>query len=728
MRFNQIIIFLLSITIIVPVVANEFKICRPFNDVAPPRPVSSSPINNTIQIEADDVIVQEKLGTSTFSGDVFLQRAEQILITPHATYDHNNDIINANQKFNYWDKNFIISGSSIKLQAKKHGIMSDVKYWLLNRRARGQAKKIIKESEDIIHLEQTRYTTCDSHKEIWYLSANAITLNNLKEEGTATHATVRLLGVPIFYFPYLSFPIGDKRKSGFLAPSMGSSDETGTEFSIPYYLNLAPNYDATITPRIMSRRGVLMETEFRYLTAKTKGQLEVEYLPNDSALGKDRSFLVFKHKGYINKNWLASFDINKVSDGRYFEELGTNLSVASITHLEQRGDLYYIGNGWLGIGRVQKFQTLSQNPAARPYHRLPQLLFQTKLPEVNKRLNVKLNAELVRFDRDIEIVNAPVGNRLDLKSSLSWPQRTPGTFIVPKLSLRYTSYDLDNVKTNESNPERLLYTFSTDSGLFFERNVFNLVQTLEPRVFYRYTPYKDQSNIPIFDTARYDLSFSQLFRDNNFSGADRVDDSHQVSLGITSRLLNDKTGTELLQLSVGEAFYFKNRQVTLSNKLQETDPSSNVIVELASQFSKNWRASSTFRFNPHDNNTEHTVIRMRYNSNSERVLNLSYRLRGQDIEQTDVSFYWRLDSRWRILGRWNYSLPDDKTLETFSGIEYSSCCWAIRGITRRYLNSTDGSGYLNGFFIQFQLKGLGNVGSKTDSFLEERIPGYYDNF
>ncbi|MCK5876496.1 MAG: LPS assembly protein LptD, partial [Candidatus Marithrix sp.] len=218
------------------------------------------------------------------------------------------------------------------------------------------------------------------------------------------------------------------------------------------------------------------------------------------------------------------------------------------------------------------------------------------------------------------------------------------------------------------------------------------------------------------------------FRDNYFSSADRVDDSHQVSLGITSRLLNNKTGTEILQLSIGEAFYLKDRQVTLPNQLIETDSSSSVIIELASQFTKNWRASSTFRYNPHNDNTEHTVIRMRYNSASEHVLNLSYRLRDESIEQTDISFYWRLDSRWRILGRWNYSLPDDKTLETFSGIEYSSCCWAIRGITRRYLNSVDGSGYLNGFFIQFQLKGLGNVGSKTGSFLEERIPGYHDKF
>ena len=662
-----------------------------------------------------------------------MQRADQILSTPSITYNRNKDVVEAEQDFLFWDKDFIISGSSLQLRSENQGEMKNTQYWLLNHRVRGHAEKLVKASEDIVHLEQANYTTCDSNKEVWRLSAREITLDNVKSEGTARHATVHIFDLPVLYLPYISFPIGDDRKSGFLTPNFGSSDETGTEFSIPYYFNLAPHYDATLTPRYMSRRGLLLESEFRYLTKQAGGKLELEYIPHDQAFGANRSALSFRHNGPISKRWRTDVNINYVSDRRFFEELGTNITVASITHLERRGDLYYIGNGWLGVGRMQTFQTLDPNPAARPYNRLPQFLFKTYLPQWNRKLNFGLKGELVRFDRDIEVVEGPIGNRMDFQPFLSFPWRTPGTFVVPKLSLRYTSYYLDNVAIDKKTThDRLLFTFSADSGLFFERDIkllnTDLIQTLEPRLFYRYTPYRDQTDIPIFDSAEYDLSFLQLFRDNRFAGADRVDDGHQVTFGLSSRFFGSTTGAEYLRASLGQIHYLRDRRVTLPQQPEETDPSSNIIMELAAQFSKSWRFSTTTRWNPHIQNTEHTVYRLRYHPAQEKILNLSYRLREQILEQTDISFHWSLGRRWSIMGRWNYSLPDEKTLESFTGLEYQSCCWAVRAITRRYLNSIDGYGYLNGFFLQFHLKGLGTVGKKANSFLEQRIPGYYDEF
>ena len=711
----------------------EFALCKPFNEVAPQRPALSPLEDDYIRLFANSAIVQEKLGTSTFSGEVFMQRADQLLSTPSITYNRNKDVVDADQDFIFWDKDFIISGSSLQLRSQNQGEMINTQYWLLNHRVRGHAEKLIKASEDIIHLEQASYSTCDPSKEVWRLSAKKITLDNAKSEGTARHATVRIFDLPVLYLPYISFPIGDDRKSGFLAPNFGSSDETGTEMSIPYYFNLAPHYDATLTPRYMSRRGLLLESEFRYLTKQARGKLEFEYIPHDQAFGANRSALSFKHNGSISKRWRTDVNINYVSDRRFFEELGTNLTVASITHLERRGDLYYIGNGWLGVGRMQTFQTLDPNPAARPYNRLPQFLFQTYLPQWNRKLNVGLKGELVRFDRDIEVVEGPVGNRMDFQPYLSLPWRTPGTFVVPKLSLRYTSYYLDNVAIDKkTTPDRLLFTFSADSGLFFERDIkllnTDLIQTLEPRLFYRYTPYRDQTDIPVFDSAEYDLSYLQLFRENSFAGVDRVDDGHQVSLGLSSRFLGSTTGAEYLRASLGQIHYLRDRRVTLPYQAEETDPSSNIIMELAAQFSKSWRLSTTTRWNPHTDNTEHTVYRLRYHPDQEKILNLSYRLREKILEQTDITFHWSLGRRWSIMGRWNYSLPDEKTLESFTGLEYNSCCWAVRMITRRYLNSIDGYSYLNGFFLQFHLKGLGAVGKKADSFLEQRIPGYNDEF
>jgi LPS-assembly protein len=712
---------------------NEFALCKPFTKITLPRPELPPVKNNAVRLFADNAVVQEKLGISTCSGNVFIQRADQILNTPLLTYDIKKDVINADGEFVLWDNNFIISGNKIQLDQEEQGEMADVNYWLLNRRARGIAKKLFKKTKDIIQLEQASLTTCDPNDEIWRLNANDLTLDNAKAEGTAHHVTIRFLDTPVFYTPYLSFPLG-KRKSGILVPNIGNSDETGFEFSLPYYFNLAPNYDWTVTPRLMSRRGLLLRNEFRYLTSLTEGNLKLEYLPQDQVSGEDRTSLAFRHNGSITKQWLTDVNINYISDERYFEELGNNITIASLTHLEQRGDLYYSGNGWLGIGRVQKFQTLSNKAEARPYQRLPQFLFKTNLPEFNRQFNFALNAELVHFDRNTNIVAGPIGNRLDVKPSLSFPWRNPGAFVVPQLSLRYTQYNLDNVNPDDNTaPNRFLYTFSTDSGLFLERDVnllnTELVQTLEPRLFYRYTPHQDQDELPIFDTGRYDLSFGQLFRDNNYSSADRVDDAHQMAFGLTSRLLNNNTGMEYLRANIGQAFYFRDRQVTLlPTEKTETDSTSLIITELASQLTNNWRVSSTFRWNPHTDNTEHTVLRTRYYADKEHIFNMSYRLRDTLLEQTDVSFHWSLNPRWNILGRWNFSLPDRKNLEIFSGLEYDSCCWAIRFIARRYLNSINNSDYSNSFFLQFELKGLGGIGRKTDSFLEEQIYGYESPF
>ena len=734
MRISQYTITLLILAnISIATAGDEFASCKPFPDIAPSPPDLPSLKGDAIRLFADNALVQEQLGTSTFSGDVLMQREEQILSTRLVVYDRNQDIVNAEQDFTFWDRDFVISGSSLQLRPQHQGEMTNATYWLLTHRAQGQAAKLIRKSKDVIHLEQASYSTCNPTHEVWSLSADHVTLNDSTAIGTAHHATIRILDIPVFYTPYISFPIGDERKSGFLPPRIGSSDEAGTEFRIPYYLNLAPNYDATLIPRYMSRRGLLLGTEFRYLTKTARGKLELEYLPHDQAFGTDRSSLSLQHKDQITERWSADVNFNYVSDARYFEELGNNISMASITHLERRGDLYYFGDGWHVLGRLQAFQTLDRNPAARPYQRMPQLTFKTNVPEIDRKLHWGIEAELVRFDRNIEVVDGPIGNRLDFKPMISLPWRTPGTFIVPKLSFRHTRYDLDNVTTIvPTTHNRSLFTFSTDSGLFLERNVNlltnELVQTLEPRLFYRYTQYKEQSDIPVFDTARYDLSFLGLFWENSFSGADRIDDGHQVAWGLTSRLLGNATGIEHLRASIGQIYYLRNQQVTLPNQQPETDSSSNLIMELASQFAEDWRVSSTLRWNPHTKNTEHTVLRMRYHPDQERILNLSYRMRDNSLEQFDTSLRWSLGPNWAVLGRWNYSLPKERTLETFTGIEYSSCCWAIRGITRRYLNNVDGFGYLNGFFIQFQLKGLGGIGKKADSFLEQRIPGYNDHF
>ncbi len=710
---------------------NEFGLCKSMQDFTPHLPDLPPPLENgAVQLFADEADVDEIQGHSAFKGNVLLQRTEQILKTPALIYNKNQDTVNTDDSFTLWDRDFVIQGKKLNLRSQYQGTMEDVAYWLLKRRGYGHAEKITREGRDTFYLEKSEYSTCDPSNRVWYLRTQELTLDMADAIGTAHHTVVYFAGLPILYSPYLSFPLNDARKSGFLPPNAGSSDETGLEISLPYYWNLAPHYDATITPRLMTRRGVLLKTEFRYLTEASGGIITAEYLPNDSSSGENRASIAYQHQAQLTKRLQADLNFNYASDNRYFEELGNTLNIASITHLERRGDLLYQGDGWNFLGRLQTFQTLDTNPAAQPYQRVPQLLFKTVLPQHPRKMNFALKAEMVRFDRNRENVAIVTGNRLDLTSALSFPWQTASSFVVPKLTLRYTYYDL-NEAGDQQDQQRLLYTLSTDTGLFLERpiNLFktDLLQTLEPRLFYRYTPYKEQSDLPVFDTARYDFTFSQLFREDSFSGTDRIDDHHQISLAITSRLLENKEGIERLRASLGQSYYFRDRRVTLPGEEIATEDSSSLIFELASQMTAHWYSSATIRWNPHLRHTEQNILRLRYHQDTSRILNLSYRLRENKLEQTDVSWYWPLDERWNIIGRWNYSLPDQQDLEIFTGLEYGSCCWAVRAIARRYLNTSNGD-YLNAFFLQFHLRGLGGIGKKADGFLEQSIPGYHDLF
>jgi len=727
-QYNQLIfLFILFSTPIIHA-ENNWSFCKPITDDAPEKPDFPTPEGESIELHSDKATVQEKSGISTFSGNVFVLRGGQILGTEVVNYERDEDELETDTSFTLWSDEFIVRGSGLRLYSNNQGRMNDADYWLLGRRGHGHAKTIIQKSKDIVNLENSTYTTCESDNVVWRLDTGETELNKATGIGKSRNVVIRFLDVPVFYTPYLSYPIDDKRKSGFLPPRIGSSNETGLDFSIPYYWNIHPSYDATLTPRMMSRRGMLLNTEFRYLTQATKGIIEAEYLPYDNVFEDDRGSLSFKNKGVFSPRWRTDVDFNYASDNEYFDDLGNSLSLSSITHLEQRGDAYYLGTGWGVRARVQQFQTLNDNHNLRPYKRLPQLFFKTYLPQRNRRLNLKAEAEIVRFERDV--MNAPAGNRLNLKTNLNFPLKTSGTFFIPQFSLRNAYYDLENIDSENKQFSRNLYTASVDSGLFFERDVTiantALVQTLEPRLYYRYTPYEDQSELPIFDTTQYDLSFAQLFRDNRFVGADRVDDGNQATVALTSRFLDERNGAEYVRASLGQIHYFKNRQVTLPNKFIETDSTSAIIAELAAEFSKNWHTSTTMRWNPNSEDTEYSVFRLRYNNDAKRIFNFTYRLRKDVIEQTDFSWYFPVTPQWRVLGRWNYSLLHESELEIAAGLEYETCCWAVQGIMRRYLNSLDGNRYSNSFFIQFEFKGLGKIGKKTDSFLTQNIPGYED--
>ncbi len=664
----------------------------------------------------------------TFRGNVVVQRSDQQLRSDRVSFDRRENRLTAEGDIFYRDEGLSFTAETAELDFERdHGVLTDVEYRLGKRHGRGRAKRADLEGRDISRYKKVTYTTCNPGKRDWELRARRLTLDRAKGVGKGRGVTLRFKNVPFLYTPYLYFPIDDRRKSGFLAPSFGRTDETGVDITTPYYWNIAPNYDATLIPRYMDQRGLMLGGEFRYLTQKHHGELALEFLPDDDLRGDDRGALSLQHNGTITNRLRTDVDFNYVSDREYFEDFGNSLSLSSIRQLERRGDLRYHGGFWNLLGRLQYFQPVDRNltTAERSYSRLPQLLLTGRLPNQRFGLDYQLHSEYAYFDRNDSVI----GNRLDLYPSISRPFLTPGTFFTPKFSLRYTQYYLDNVTSgNPDKPSRITPIVSVDSGLFLEREAqwrsTPLLHTLEPRLFYLYVEDEDQSDIPLFDSIGLDFNFAQLFRENRFSGADRLGDANQLTAALTSRLLNSDNGRELLRASFGEIFFFRDREVTLSGQEPDIESLSNLVVELGSRIAPTITARATYQWDPDKRRGERATILARYLRDQDHILNVAYRFRRKELEQTDLSVRWPIARNWFGVGRWNYSIRDNTSLETFVGLEYESCCWLFRAMFRQYVNGVDLDEKTDALMFQLVLKGLTAFGDKVEDLLEEGILGY----
>ena len=697
----------------------------------PPRPaVELMPEQPDVtHVEADDANLSET-GISILSGNVQVVRNTMQLSAEEVHYSKTDESIEARGKLRLWDEGFFLRGSRGRMvSGEDTTVIDDASFQALEAHAHGSASQIVISGRDIIKGRDTTYSTCDMQDPDWMLRAERIRLDKGKDLGVARNVWVDFMDVPIFYSPYLSFPLSDARKSGFLVPSVGASGRGGVEATVPYYFNILPNMDATFAVRAMSERGVQLQGEYRYLFPFGSGEVGLEHLPSDQETNDARTGVSFQHRSTYNSAWTSEVDYNWVSDREYFEDLGTQLAVSSHSFLSQRADLLYNKNWLWARTRVQSYQTVDNTlPAtSRPFKQLPQLLLITQLGERNRRLNFNALAEVVNFERRSSVD----GVRWDFEPFVTFPYRTAAGYFTPRASIRYTGYALNGVGSDgKADPSRVLPRFSIDTGLFFDRRftlngrVFN--QTLEPRLFYLAVPFDDQDDLPIFDTGEYSFNFAQLFRLDRFSGADRMGDAHQVTLALTSRILNPKDGREWLRASVGQIRYLRDRRVTLPNLPRQTRRGSDIVAELSANIAERWRASAGIQWNTADTQTEKHTFGVRYQPDARRVANLSYRFVRGAVEQTDFSFAWPFDRNWRGVGRWNYSLKGDRTLEVFAGLEYESCCWGLRTVFRRYLTDTRGD-YNNAVFVQLQLKGLAGVGDAAE-FLTKSIPGYRNEF
>lgn len=697
----------------------------------PPRPAFLSPQSDDPEaIEAaGDVANRREGGISVLSGNVQLQRGNRQLKADHLEYNEAEELIDVQGNVEYWDESAYVSGERAHLNLRTDTTeLGGASYIFLDTHSRGEAAETVITSEKVVTVNDADYTTCNPDSNAWKLNAEELELDFSEDVGTAYNVWLEIADVPVFYTPYATFPLSNKRKSGLLVPKVRIANSTGFDLTVPYYFNIAPNQDATLAGRLMTKRGLQLQGEYRYLTGLGGGLVAGEYLPDDREFGDYRAAFRYTHGGAFAPRWGARVDYNWVSDTDYFTDLGTNLAIASRSFLEQTGDITYSGNGWSGLSRVQAFQTLDTTiaPSDRPYKRLPQFLVSATERRRNRTFNPGGHGEFVNFDRDTGVI----GQRVDILPTLDYQWRGAAWFLVPKASVRFTHYDLDDTGAGQSSSlSRTIPTASLDAGMFFERDWSiggrGFLQTLEPRLFYLYVPFKNQDDLPIFDTALFDFDFTQLFSENRFSGADRVGDANQLTIALTSRFLASSTGEEYLRFDVGQIRYFRDREVTLPDEPVETSSASPLIVGLTATVDRRWQFFTATQWDISDDRITKNNTGVRYKPDPLRVVNLSYSFVPGNFEQTDMSMAWPIARDWRFVGRWAYSLQQDKTVEAFGGVEYESCCWAFRTVIRRYLSGTQQT---DAFFFQLEFKGLTGVGRSTVDFLERSIPGYENDF
>jgi len=657
-------------------------------------------------------------------GKVMVKSKDQTLRADKVIYNEKAQRVDTSGNITLITKDTVIKGTSgHKILNKNKAQINNAEFYSVSRNARGKAKQANIDNANQTRFKNVQYTTCKKTKQVWVLSASTLLLDKNKGIGVAKNVIVKIGPVPVLYLPRISFPIDDRRKSGFLAPSLGYSKRTGADIRTPYYWNIAPNRDAVITPRHINDRGFQLGGEYRFLTSNSKGKIGFEYLPNDEIYRDDRYSFTYKQSARLSRYWTTNIDLNTASDPDYFVDLGSSLASSSSTQLERRIDFSYTRTHWSVLTRFQNYQPLTG--VSESYQRLPQVLLNGNFPMGN-RLTYHIRAEAVQFDHDLNLVT---GTRVDINPALSYKLfNQPGYFLTSKIGVRYTQYELDNT-TGPTSIERSLPIFSLDGGLYADR-YFKwrgkpYLQTLEPRLYYLNVSREDQSNIPIFDTSLLDFDTNQLFRENRFSGADRQGDANQITLALTTRFISESTGIEKFSATLGQIVYFENRLVTLPGGTAQISKNSDAVAEFT------WRPTTyqllrlSTQWDPQSTRTRVTLLGYQYKPNKRHLINVAYRFRENSIEQTDFSTRWKIARNWNFVGRWNYSIRDKTTVEGLAGLEYSSCCWALRLVARNYIRGINAEKE-NSIQLQIVLKGLSRIGDNIGTLLKQSIDGYDD--
>ncbi len=707
-----------------------------------------------IEVEAAEVRARPDLDVVA-EGDATLRQGPLEIRADRLSYDQASDTARATGNVCISRDGNTYRGPELQLTlGSYHGYFLNPTYYFARTQAGGSAERLDFLGRDVALATGGNYTSCprdDGQEPAWLLSTTRVRMDFPNNEGIAEGAVLRFYGVPILAAPVLSFPLTEARKSGWLPPTTSVDNKSGLQLSVPYYWNIAPNRDATFTPTIIAKRGVGLGTEFRYLERSDEGMLNLDVLPHDRLAGHSRSAFGFLHEGNFFGTGYYTADVVRVSDNDYWKDFPGDYP--SLTPRLLTGDAQIhapVFGDWKTYARVLRWQLLQNDtdPIDAPYDRYPQVGLRGR-QALPGGFEFGLETEYNRFVNPKDIAPSAAGRmtgeRWHTIGALSWPHVTPGWTLVPRFSFNAASYGLDRPLTaGEFNGQRrfgrTIPTFSLDSAWVLERSTtwFSraMQQTLEPRLYYVKTPYRDQTGLPMFDSAERDFNFDSIYSDNAFSGVDRVSDAHQVTAGVTTRMFDAQTGAEALRLGIAQRFLLSDQRITPDGTV-ETQRVSDVLLMGSTSFWPQWKLEAGMQYSPEISRTKRSMFSASYSPGGYRTLYGAYRFKREESEQVELGWQWPIYGRvreskalptqtcsgaWYSVGRVNYSLRESRVTDSVLGFEYDAGCWIGRVVAKRVSTGQQEATTQLGFEIEFV--GLSRLGTNALGVLKDNIPGY----
>ncbi|MFT4242123.1 MAG: LPS-assembly protein LptD [Acidovorax sp.] len=696
--------------------------------------------------------------SATVEGNAELRRGDTVIRADRLDYDVPEDLAKARGNVRINRAGNVYEGTALELRVDAfEGFFSDARYRFLATQAHGEATRVDFIDRDRAVVRHATYTTCErgneeSWRPDWVLRADAIHLDNEEEVGTADGAVLEFKGMPVLPIPHISFPLSDKRKSGLLPPTISIDSSDGLSYSQPYYWNIAPNRDATLHADLMTKRGANLGGEFRYLEPSYHGQISADVMPSDRLRDRLRWGFTGQHSGTIDSAIGAlglNINVNRVSDDNYWRDFGRAAEPLRQRLLPGDATLSWAQGDMAAQVRTLKWQTLQDvtAPIVPPYDRMPQLQWRYTPSNLGGGLDASVELDSTRFQAARELTGQPNAQRSYALAQISRPFLAPGGFITPRLQLHATQYQFDTPLANGARTaSRALPTFSLDSGLVFERDASYFgrafVQTLEPRAFYTYTPYRDQSYLPVYDTAANDFNFATVFTENAYGGNDRIADNNLLTLGLITRLLDPNTGAEAARFGIAQRVRFSDQNVTLPGETAVSERLSDVLLGAGITWSPRWAFDSTVQYNPKTGRSIRSTVSAHYSPGSYRTVSAAYRFQKDNSEQIDIGWQWPLGDlwgdkgkdlgpgrgqgggRWYAVGRLNYSLQERKLVDTVVGLEYDSCCWIGRVVLERLQSGVTTANTRLLFQIEFVGFSRLSLGSSPLDTLKQYVPRY----